>query len=430
MKKRSVTIIISLAAFALVGIIAIQFYWMRNALELQKELFDKKVSVTLRSIVNRLFDEHLDPENEPYVCGYGCDRRTMEILSVINPVRIDSLLHQEFDAGELTRQHVWGIYDPESGQFIAGENINDKNKLLSAGHQVSLSCLYNTEQVSLVVYFPNESEKLWSRLLPWLFISLLLVGMVVFAFSFMIFSFLKQKKLSELKSDFVNNMTHELKTPISTISLASEMLLNPKGVKSEEKTKKYARMIFDENQRMQKQVEQVLQIAVLEKGVFNMDYSTFNAHDVISQCINRFELSLRTSSGNIRFFPEAVDFHITADLMHFQNIICNLLDNAIKYNNNIPEIAIRTSNLDDKFILSVSDNGIGISEEDQKMIFDKLYRVPTGNLHDVKGFGLGLFYVKTVTEALKGEVTVKSAPRRGSTFEISLPLNVNAEVYG
>lgn len=430
MKKRGVTIIISLAAFALLGIIAIQFYWMRNALELQKELFDKKVNVTLRGVVNSLFNEQMAPETEPYICSRECDRRTSEILSVINPDRIDSLLHQEFDAGELTREHIWGIYDPVTMQFIAGENTNNREKLLTSGHHVSLTCLYNAEQIGLVVYFPNESENLWSRLLPWLLISVILLGVVIFAFSYMIFSFLKQKKLSELKSDFVNNMTHELKTPISTISLASEMLLNPKSIISEEKTRKYARMIFEENQRMQKQVEQVLQIAVLERGVFNMEYSTFDAHNVITQCISRFELSLRSVNGNIIFLPEATEYFITADQIHFQNIICNLLDNALKYTNNTPEITVRTFNRDNTFKLSVSDNGIGISNEDQKMIFDKLFRVPTGNLHDVKGFGLGLFYVKTVTEALNGEVTVKSAAKKGSTFEISLPLNENTIAYG
>ncbi len=429
MKKRAVTIII-LAAFALVGIITIQFYWMRNALQLQKEVFDKNVNVTLRSVVNRMFDEQRMPDNEPYICGHGCDRRTTEILSVINPVRIDSLLHQEFDAREITSTHLWGIYDPLSNKFIAGENTGKGDKLLKSGHRVSLSCLYDTEQVSLMVYFPNESQKLWGQMLPWLLVSLLLVGIVVFAFSYMILSFLRQKKLSELKSDFVNNMTHELKTPISTISLASEMLLNPKSIISEEKTRKYARMIFDENQRMQKQVEQVLQIAVLEKEGFTMEVTTFDAHEIIKQCILRFELSLKNANGSVEFIPEAENHFITADQIHFQNIICNLLDNALKYTEKEPEITIHTFNKNGMFKLSISDNGIGISGENQKMIFEKLYRVPTGNLHDVKGFGLGLFYVKTVTEAMRGEVLVNSTPKKGSTFEISLPINQNMEIYG
>jgi len=429
MKKRAISIII-LAAFALVGIITIQFYWMRNALQLQKEVFDKRVNVTLRSVVNRMFDEQRLPDSPVYVCGRGCDRRTTNILTAINPVRIDSLLHQEFDASEITNIHIWGIYDPLSSKFIAGENTAKSSKLLKSGHSVSLSCLYDAEQVSLMVYFPNESQKLWGQLLPWLLVSLLLVGIVVFAFSYMILSFLKQKKLSELKSDFVNNMTHELKTPISTISLASEMLLNPKNIVSDEKTRKYARMIFDENQRMQKQVEQVLQIAVLEKGAFKMELSTFDAHEIINQCIHRFELSLKNLNGFIKFVPEATSHYITADQLHFQNIICNLLDNALKYTDTEPEILIHTYNSNGMFKLSISDNGIGISVENQKMIFDKLYRVPTGNLHDVKGFGLGLFYVKTVAEAMKGEVTVSSTIKKGSTFEVSLPVTLNVEVYG
>lgn len=424
MKKSTIAVIISIAALALIGIIIIQVYWMRNALRLQEELFDKNVSVTLKSVVNRMFDERSAAVMEPYVCSPDCDHRTMRVLEAINPVRLDSLMHEEFDGMEITRQYVWGVFDPATGKFYAGENNSKKADILASSHHVSLSCLYRSEQLMLGVYFPNESGVLMGKIMPWMIVSLLFVLIVVFAFSYMIFSFMRQKKLSEIKSDFVNNMTHELKTPISTISLASEMLLNPNNHSSEEKTHKYARMIFDENQRLKQQVEQVLQISVLEKGTFKLDMTTFNAHDLISQCIARFELAVKSANGTISFNPEAADSDLTADITHFQNIVCNLIDNAVKYSPVKPDILVSTRNEDGMFVMSFRDKGIGISHDNQKMIFEKLYRVPKGNQHDVKGFGIGLYYVKTITEALKGQVKVQSEPGKGSKFEIYLPIRI------
>lgn len=240
---------------------------------------------------------------------------------------------------------------------------------------------------------------------------------------------MRQKKLSEIKSDFVNNMTHELKTPISTISLASELLLKSVNPLSEDKTRKYARMIFDENQRLQQQVEQVLQMSVLEEGTFKLDYSTFDVHGIIEQCISRFDLVIKNTEGSLRLLPRAKNSQLVADMIHFQNIICNLLDNAIKYSPGKPDITVITRNEEDRLIISVHDQGIGISKENQKLVFDKLYRVPTGNRHDVKGFGLGLYYVKTIAEALHGEVIVRSEVNKGSIFEVNLPLNTTVATY-
>lgn len=429
MKKSTIALIISFAALALIGILIIQLYWMKNALRLQEELFNNQITVTLKTVVNRMFDERTAEVNEPFVCNPGCDHLTKAVLSAINTVRLDSLLHEEFSNSEITKDHVWGIFDPATGTFYAGENMHQRSNILHSKHQISLSCLYRHEQIMLGVYFPNENELLRGKLLPWMILSLIFVLVVVFAFSYTIFSFMKQKKLSEIKADFVNNMTHELKTPISTISLASEMLLSQQSTDADDKTRKYARMIFDENQRMQQQVEHVLQMAVLEKGTFKLEISSFDAHKLIGQCIYNFELAIKNAHGSIEFYPRASDYNINADQAHFLNIICNLIDNAVKYSSESPEIKITTRNENGMFVVAFSDKGIGISADNQKMIFDKLYRVPTGDLHDVKGFGLGLYYVKTITEALKGRVKVKSEPGKGSTFEVWLPVNVMAEAY-
>jgi len=423
MKKKTIVLLILLTSVSLVGVILIQLYWVRNGLELQEEQFDNKVKVTLKSVVNRMFDDRNNLPADPSVCGERCDKRTFEILSAINPVHLDSLMHEEFGGMEISREYAWGIYNPDCGTVFAGNAGKYKSELVATNHSVSLSCLYRSEQLMLGVYFPGERTVLMRRIFPWLLLSFLLLTVMISAFSYIIFSFLKQKKLSEMKTDFVNNMTHEFKTPISTISLASEMLLNAKVNESAERTRRYAGIIYDENLRLKHQVEQVLQIAVLDKGNYRLRKKQFDAHKTILTCLKSFELTVRDRGGFLNFKPEATRHMIYADENHFINIVNNLLDNAAKYSGSYPEILVVTRNEEGMFVLEVHDKGIGISAENQKYIFRKLYRVPTGNIHDVKGFGLGLFYVKAMTEAHNGFVKVRSELKKGSIFDIHFPID-------
>lgn len=225
-----------------------------------------------------------------------------------------------------------------------------------------------------------------------------------------------------MKSDFVNNVTHEFKTPIATISLASEMLLKPSILGSEEKARKYARIIYDENIRLKNQVENVLQLTVLEKGTFHLKFSTFDLHQLINKTTLNFQLILKESKGKLTLDLQALNPMLHADTMHIENVLVNLLDNANKYSQDKPDIIISTYNRNASVVLVVEDKGIGISTENQKNVFRKMYRVPTGNVHDVKGFGIGLYYVKTIVEAHNGEVSLHSQLGKGSRFEISLPL--------
>lgn len=427
MKKKTIALLIILTSVSLVGVILIQLYWVRNGMKLQEEQFDNKVKVTLKSVVNRMFDQRDFEPVDPSVCGEHCDRRTLQILSAINPVRLDSLMREEFGGMKITREYAWGVFNPKSSKIISGNAGRYKSELLKTNHSVSLSCLYRSEQLMLGVYFPGERGVLWSRIFPWLLLSFFLLAVMISAFSYIIFSFLKQKKLSEMKTDFVNNMTHEFKTPISTISLASEMLLNPVVNESVERTRRYAHIIFDENLRLKHQVDQVLQIAVLDKGGFHLKKKHFDAHEAIYSCLKSFELTVRDLGGFLNFKPEATEHRIFADENHFKNIINNLLDNAAKYSGSYPEIQVITKNNNGMLVVEVYDKGIGISPENQKHIFRKLYRVPTGNVHDVKGFGLGLYYVKAIVEAHNGFVNVKSELRKGSTFEIHLPVELRSE---
>lgn len=428
MKKKTIALLIILTSLSLTGVILIQLYWVRNGMELQEEQFDNKVKVTLKSVVNRMFDERDGLPVDPSVCGENCDRRTLQIISAINPTRLDSLMHEEFGGMEISHEYAWGVYNPQSRTIYAGDPGSYKPGLLATNHSVSLSCLYRSEQLMLGVYFPGEQDVLRRRIFPWLLLSFFLLAVMISAFSYIIFSFLKQKKLSEMKTDFLNNMTHEFKTPISTISLASEMLLNPKINESAERTRRYAHIIFDENLRLKHQVDQVLQIAVLDKGEFRLRKKSFDAHEAILSCLKSFELTVRDLGGFLNFKPDSENHQLFADENHFKNMINNLLDNAAKYSRGYPEIQVITRNNNGMFVVEVHDKGVGISSEYQKHIFRKLYRVPTGNLHDVKGFGLGLYYVMTMAEAHKGFVKVKSELKKGSIFEIHMPTEAKTEL--
>jgi two-component system phosphate regulon sensor histidine kinase PhoR len=228
-----------------------------------------------------------------------------------------------------------------------------------------------------------------------------------------------------MKNDFVNNMTHEFKTPISTISLSSEMLLRDEILADKEKARKYSKVIFDENQRLKNQVEQVLQIAVIEKGEMKIRKKDIDVHKVIADIVQKMEITISERGGAIKTYLNANSAKIFADKMHFTNVINNLLDNANKYTPDSPVIIVRTHNAKNGIVISIEDNGIGIKTNDQKDIFKQFHRVHTGNIHDVKGFGLGLFYVKLTTEAHGGSVKLTSEWGKGSIFEVFFPFNTD-----
>jgi len=229
--------------------------------------------------------------------------------------------------------------------------------------------------------------------------------------------------LSEIKTDFINNMTHELKTPISTIGLSSETLMTGDFSNDPDKLRRYAGIIYKENKRLELQVERVLNVAKLDKDQIVLKKEEIDVHELIEEARENFEFNQHEHGGTIKLDLQASHYCIQADTVHFTNVIYNLLDNAVKYCDKQPQITIHTR--DDKrgLLIEISDNGIGIRKEDQKLIFDKFYRVPTGNLHNVKGFGLGLYYVKLMIEAHKGWLDLKSVPGKGSTFTILLPLH-------
>ncbi|MEG0796305.1 MAG: HAMP domain-containing sensor histidine kinase [Odoribacter sp.] len=274
---------------------------------------------------------------------------------------------------------------------------------------------------SLFLIFPDQSHDIVSSiflLLPSLIITLLLVLCFVFCIAVII----KQKKLSVIKNDFINNMTHEFKTPISTISLAAQMLKDGAVNNSPTTIDHIAGIIGDESKRLTFQVEKVLQTALFTETRMKLKLKNINLNEIVENLVTKFNLRVEDKKGILYCYLEADRDEVYADEVHITNVISNLLDNAIKYCVKVPEISVYTRNKGQEIIISVIDNGIGIATKEQKLIFERFYRVSTGNLHDVKGFGLGLSYVKTIVDAHGGHIEVESAEGKGSRFDIILPL--------
>jgi len=277
----------------------------------------------------------------------------------------------------------------------------------------------------LLVYFPHEKRFLMKQMASLIFVTGALVLVIIAGFGATVWFILKQKKLSEMKNDFVNNMTHEFKTPISTIGLACEALRDPDVQKSEVLYSNYISIIDEENKRLGLMAEQVLQSAAHEKGVLLLKHDKIDLHEIAKDAVATKMLQAKSRSGHIFADLKAEDSMVMGDKVHLTNVVLNLLDNALKYTEEAPQIVVRSRNIPNAIELSVTDNGIGISKANQKRIFEKLFRVPTGNVHNVKGFGLGLSYVKAVVEKLGGTTGVHSELKKGSTFYIRLPLSSN-----
>jgi len=274
----------------------------------------------------------------------------------------------------------------------------------------------------LFVSFPNKNSAIISNLSATLASSIGLLLVLVFIFSYTLYAILKQKKLSEMKTDFINNMTHEFKTPVATIMIASEALKDPEVTADKARLKRLAGIIYDENVRLGNHIERVLSIARLEKGELKMENTEVDVNDLIVIVLDSMELQLQKRNAIINVHTDAENAIVYGDELHLSNVIYNLIDNANKYSSDTPEISITTRNTGKNLIIEIADKGIGMTKEQSKRIFDQFYRVPTGNLHDVKGFGLGLNYVQDIIKKLNGTVKVSSEKDRGTTFEISLPL--------
>lgn len=342
----------------------------------------------------------------------------------VNPQLIDSLLRMEFAAAGINTPFEFGLYDFMNNKLFVDHPTDFTEQLMKTRFRLRLfphDVFYHPDY--LMLFFPEQNTYIFSNLRLMFAISAFFILTIIGTFYYTIATIIRQKKISDIKNDFINNMTHELRTPISTISLACEALNDPDVAKTPRMTENYTRMISEENKRLSQLVENVLQSALLDKSEFQLHFGKVDMHAVIHKVLKSMRIHIEKRKVKLDLKLQADRFELEGDMVHLTNVFFNLLDNAIKYSPEAPQIVVETRNSGARLYVSVSDNGLGISREQQKRIFEKLYRVPTGNVHNVKGFGLGLSYVKTVVEKHNGSVQLESEPEIGSTFTVILPLS-------
>ncbi len=470
MNRKGFFLIIIIMTIALIGLMVIQSYWIRSAITVKQSNFIRDVNGAISNVVYKL--ERIEAANQlknrinymqqrqKWLYTYDSlsrnvtqnksmfsdpdeldkylkksqiaqevlqnmifDYSSLPVEKRIFPEELDSLISGELKTKGINTNYEFGVFSPLRNIMPIQKTGKYPKELLNEGFSFTLfpDDMFNSHDY-LMVYFPNEKRFLISQLWQTLSISIIFIIIIILSFAYTVITILRQKKVSEMKNDFINNMTHEFKTPISTISLACEALGDKDIIKSEGLYKNYINVINEENRRLGSMAERILQSASLEKGQILLKMETVDVHEIILETINNIRLQVEKKGGIIKTKLNAASHLIKADKIHFTNVIFNLLDNANKYTPVMPEIIITTENSFSGLLISVKDNGIGISKANQKKIFEKLYRVPTGNLHDVKGFGLGLSYVKTIVEEHGGKINLESEINKGTKFVIYLPV--------
>jgi two-component system phosphate regulon sensor histidine kinase PhoR len=410
-------IIIILAAVSIAGITATQIYWVRKAFDLKENQFNRDVTTALAQVSSKILEitKTPSPANNP-VTQLTSNYFVVLVNGPIDNNLLEFLLLTEFEKRNITADFEYGVYNCIDKCMVGGD-YTSPGKIATHVNFTELPTWKN-DGYYFGVQFPMVEATLISQMGIWGFSSVVLL-IVIFFFVYTLFVILKQKRLSEIQKDFINNMTHEFKTPLSTIAISTSVLKDPAIIHTPERLLNYATIIENENQRLQQQVERVLQMARLETEDLGLKKEKLNVHHLIKEAASN---NLLTSKASITLLLDAQQTDLRVDRLHMTNVIFNLLDNAIKYNLNVPTITIRTYNVEENICMEIKDNGMGISAEEQKKIFHRFYRVPTGNLHDIKGFGLGLSYVKLIVEAHKGKISVTSKSGNGSCFLIELPI--------
>ncbi len=341
---------------------------------------------------------------------------------------LDSLINQELQSQGIKTTYEFGVYNPARHTLIqekTGTYTEDLLESRFAYHLFPNDIFVNPEY--LLLHFPQQESYILAQMGFMLSTSIILILVIISSFAFTIFTIIRQKKLSVMKNDFINNMTHELKTPISTISLACQALSDQDVQKSENLYQSYINVINEENERLGLLTEKVLQTALIEKARIRLNKTTLDLHTLIENAIEKIGLAVKEKDGQIITRLNATQSSVKADKVHMTNVFSNLLDNANKYSPHSPHITVITENTSDGVLVHVKDKGIGISRVNQKKIFDNLYRISTGNIHDIKGFGLGLSYVKAIVEKHGGNVSLESEPNKGSRFTVYIPFGYNGE---
>ena len=420
MNNQTIVRVVIFGLFAIIGMIAIQAYLLMNNWNAEEKEFEDKVITSLRSVVDRF--EKMGSSPPPTIDLINQLSTNYFVVNINDNIRAEDLeyfLRTELENIGLREDFDYGIYNCESREMAYGKHINYSPE--KAQRQELTTEFPLPKDENLIYYFgvrfPNRTSQILSNMrLTLIFSAILLITILFFFYS--MFIILQQKRLSEMQKDFINNMTHEFKTPISTIKISSDVFLKSPEIKNNERLARYAQIIKEQNTRLNNQVEKVLQLARIEKDNFKLNKEDIDLHQLLEGILNSTRLQVEKAGGKLNGAFDNNNPLVSADKLHLTNIIHNLLDNAIKYCKDMPIITVRTTNQNGRLCLSIEDQGIGIEKENLGKLFDKFYRVPTGNVHNVKGFGLGLFYTKNICEAHGWKISVDSEPDKGTAVSI------------
>ncbi len=430
MSSRALRWFTILSVLVLLGMGAVQAVWFGQAYRLEDLDFDQRVRSALRAAGQRLIQFNANPNRLTLrpIERISANYYTVQINDIINPGVLEAFLRQEFDRHDVRTNFEYGVYDCVKSRIQYGGFVCS-----SARCDSSSAIRYRFPQVPgtnyyFGVYFPEKRGYLLGQL-DWLALSTAVLTVVVLFFAYALWVIFRQKRLSELQTDFVNTLTHEFKTPLSTILISSEVLAKPD--QSVEKRRTYAALLRTEALRLKTQVDTVLQTALhgngrLPRSPEGLKLEPVDVHELLRQLAESLQPTVQERGGRLSLHLDAQNATVRADQMHLTNVLHNLADNALKYtvseDERPPHLMFSTESRKTTLLIRVTDNGIGVAPPHQKRLFDKFYRVPTGDVHNVKGFGLGLYYVKTLVQAHGGRVSVKSTMGQGSTFEVALPI--------
>jgi two-component system, OmpR family, phosphate regulon sensor histidine kinase PhoR len=520
MKEKNLKVVVGLMSIALISLIAVQLYWIKNAIELEEKLFDYNVNDALQSVVKKISQNesasfvvhkliYPDEENViltrsdtssikeysikksgTWVSSYNYSKSDSDVIiklessnnndsskiiveintiddthnikkiekRILTTAQIDSIkqnkvkfvnevvedllvvgemsnIEDRIEAEEIAEQLKKNLINHGvSTEYIFGVKSEERDSILFVDDSEKINELKNSTYNAklfpeetfipsnyLLLYFPNRTGYLLHSVSTVLIFSALLILAIIFLYYKTVKILVRQKKISEMKSDLINNITHEFKTPLSTISLASEALLEPELIKNKSSVEKYSSMIGEETRRLKKMVDSLLNTALIENGEYKLEKSEFDIHSIIEKVVEMNRLRFDVTGGELNLEMHAINNQVFADKLHITNILNNLLDNAIKYSMEKPQVTIKTENKDNGILIAISDNGIGMDSNQQKKIFETFYRVPTGDVQNTRGYGIGLSYVKRLIEAHGGSVSVESKKDIGTTFKIFLP---------
>lgn len=445
MNRKTINAVIIIGVLSIFSILMVQVIWINRTIRAQKDAvilqerqdslnvrqFEESVRVALRNAVEEIGTHYVDSSDI-----YGAVKQKssnyflVDINENLHPYYLEQLLKRTFYDHNITQNFQYGIYDCYNDSIVYGNLIRfSRDSLYAPATDTTLGVTspelsWKRDGHYFTVYFPEllsqPTDSLIVEKSPWLYMAYI-VGILLVFFAFSISVIIRQKRISEVKTDFVNNMTHELKTPISTIGLSSEMLMTSDFTKDPERLKKYAEVIFKENKRLEQQVERVLNMAKLDRNELELQIERIEIHELIEEVADSFRFNQSMSGGEINLDLKAEDDVVEGDMVHITNVLFNLMDNAVKYSVDAPQVKIITENKKNGIEVKIQDQGIGISKDQINQVFEQFYRVPTGDQHDVKGFGLGLYYVKLIVDKHKGKISLNSIPGEGSTFTIWLP---------